>query len=72
MVFELDKEFEIFVFSPTCTLCLHLTDLGARQCKAFPGGIPLPIWNGDNKHTAPYAGDHGIRYEPLPKDKANA
>jgi hypothetical protein len=31
-------------------------------CKAFPDGIPDEIAYGDNKHTAPYDGDHGIQF----------
>jgi hypothetical protein len=32
-------------------------------CRAFPDGIPRAIAYGSNKHTAPYPGDRGIRYE---------
>lgn len=56
--------------SPTCDNCVHLRSSPARICDAFPDGIPLVIWNGDNKHTTPFAGDHGIQFEakkPAPK-----
>lgn len=41
--------------------CKHY--LGNDKCLAFPEGIPDEIAYGDNPHTAPYPGDHGIRYE---------
>jgi hypothetical protein len=31
--------------------------------KAFPDGVPRDIAYGDNPHTKPYRGDHGVRYE---------
>lgn len=58
---------------PRCSArhCKHL--LGARNdgqeynerpiCAAFPDGIPEEIAYGDNLHTRPYPGDHGIQYE---------
>ena len=36
----------------------------AYWCPAFPNGIPAAIWAGENRHTEPYPGDHGIRFEP--------
>ena len=38
-------------------------------CEAFPDGIPDEIAYGDNPHTSPFPGDHGIRFEP--EEKAN-
>lgn len=32
-------------------------------CVAFPDGIPDDISYGDNLHTKPFPGDHGIQYE---------
>ena len=56
-------------YSPVCLLCRHfdpapwLKNLDLR-CKAFPNeGIPLEIWNGDNPHTEPHKGDHGVQFE---------
>jgi len=40
------------------------TEMSERvYCKAFPDGIPYDIAYGDNRHTEPYKGDHGIQYE---------
>jgi hypothetical protein len=52
--------------SPICDNCKHEMEYGYRRCDAFPepGGIPEEIWKGDNGHTEPYQGDHGIRFEP--------
>jgi len=52
-------------FSDTCFSCKHW-DIGLRACSAFPEGIPLPIWMGENDHTTPYPGDRGIQYERRP------
>lgn len=35
-------------------------------CEAFPSGIPFEITSGENLHTKPYPGDHGIQYESEP------
>ena len=37
----------------------------ARTCAAFPKGIPLEIWNGENDHAQEFPGDNGIRFEPF-------
>ena len=68
MSITIDEEFEILTYSPICDLCAHLNlERGGvdRVCKAFPNGIPLSIWNGDNDHRKPVKGDHGIRFEPI-------
>ena len=62
-----DSELEIPAVSPICTYCAHLTNGFRRQCHAFPAGIPLPIWLGQNDHREPYPGDHGIRFEAVPQ-----
>ena len=49
--------------------CIHLGKLDLTifnwRCKAFPDGIPREIGFGDNDHTKPYPGDHGIQYQSL-------
>lgn len=32
-------------------------------CTAFPDRIPEEIAYGDNQHTSPFPGDHGIQFE---------
>jgi hypothetical protein len=49
-------------YSPVCARCQNLTSGPDRSCKAFEK-IPDIIWNGKNKHTEPYEGDHSIRYQ---------
>lgn len=58
-----DREFNIKIYSPTCFHCKHLATSEKRECKAFPDGIPIEIWNGNNDHTKPYKGDNGIMFE---------
>ena len=47
-----------------CNRCLHI-HMGGDKCRAFPDGIPIEILNGGEKHTKPYKGDNGIRFEPI-------
>lgn len=58
-----DRELNIKIYSPTCFHCIHLIHDEKRVCKAFPDGIPIEIWNGDNDHKKPYKGDNGIMFE---------
>ena len=53
-------------FSKVCSLCLHKYQTARRTCKAFPDGIPKPIWLGEHDHKTPYPDDNGIRYAPRP------
>lgn len=57
------------VFSSICTYCAHVViERGkVRTCKAFPGGIPMEIWMGENPHTEPYPGDNGIQFKDARK-----
>ena len=50
-----------------CNSCQHLRD--NDKCKAFPGGIPEDILVGENDHTEPYPGDHGIQFEPVNREE---
>lgn len=60
-------DLSIPVFSEVCTWCRHLRDDGAdRTCDAFPNGVPMEIWMGQNDHRAPFPGDGGIVFEPIP------
>lgn len=38
-------------YSQICNRCANLMDGYERKCKAFPKGIPMEIWVGENKHT---------------------
>lgn len=61
-------ETTIPVYSDVCTLCRHFTRVyGKRECRAFPEGIPMEIWMGENPHTKPYPGDNGIQFEDVRK-----
>ncbi len=56
------------IYGPVCRFCKHFSikgsiDSGFPVCDAFPDGIPVEIWKGDNNHTKPYPGDHGIQFE---------
>jgi len=50
-----------------CHECVHY--FGPFRCDAFPDrDIPLEIFSGEFDHTEPYPGDHGVRFEPIPKE----
>lgn len=56
---------------PQCTGCRHALAAGRAptgqiiaRCRAFPDGIPDEIYSNRVRHTRPYPGDRGIRYEP--------
>jgi hypothetical protein len=55
----------MFQFSPVCRFCKNLYDTLARTCAAFPRGVPPEIWSGEDKHLAPWPGDHGIRFDAV-------
>lgn len=47
---------------PVCFQCAHWHE-PEDTCDAFPDGIPFEIFFGGNKHTKPFKGDRGIRFE---------
>jgi len=59
----IDRGHDIPVYSPVCSYCRYLINKPGRVCKAFPDGIPMEIWLGENKHNRPFSGDNGIRFE---------
>ena len=56
---------------PQCFECMHFdrAAVGSLTCRAFPGGIPMPILLNDRDHREPYPGDGGIRFDPMPPPK---
>jgi hypothetical protein len=58
----IDRGHELSVYSRVCSVCRHLRSASARECDAFPDGIPDPIWTGRHDHRSPYPGDHGIQF----------
>lgn len=52
-----------------CCYCKHMRGSfrAKATCAAFPKGVPPQIASGEVEHTIPIAGDHGIRFEPLPE-----
>lgn len=62
----------VSLFSGVCSRCQHFNDSspfegGSMTCKAFPAGIPIEIWNGENTHIAPVPGDGGVQFEKWTK-----
>ncbi len=54
---------------PICWNCKHYRE--DVTCAAFPKGIPAEILESEANHRYAYAGDHRIRFEPLPEKQKN-
>ena len=57
-------------FSMVCMKCANLkwdAEIKPMTCRAFPGGIPLEIWDERKSHTSPYPRDNGIMFTPKEK-----
>ncbi len=64
MIYDaLDLNHHHRAFSPVCSYCTRLLDIGLHKCGAFPRGIPLEIWAGRNSHVEPYDDDGGLLFE---------
>ncbi len=59
-----DSEAALPIFSEVCSHCTHWIRKPGRKCHAFPDGIPLAIWLGENDHRTAFPGDHGIQFAP--------
>lgn len=59
-----DGQEQARMYSPTCSYCWWWKPADRRSCAAYlrANSIPLPIWNGINKHLRPYSGDHQITF----------
>ena len=62
-----DSEAALPMFSDVCAYCKHWIREPGRKCEAFPQGIPLAIWLGENDHHFPYPDDHNIQFAPIAK-----
>jgi hypothetical protein len=67
MSFEIDKNHNLPIYSPTCFLCRNFNRDDSRipgSCKAFKE-IPIPIWDGRNSHIKSYKNDNNIQFESI-------
>ena len=63
---------DVPLYSPVCSSCAHQDEGGGQHCAAFPGGIPLSIWLGENDHRLPYPSDHGRQFRQWEEGEAEA
>lgn len=49
------------IYINSCSSCENF--ISAKECLAFPNGIPADIWENKNDHKSEYPGDRGIQYE---------
>ena len=75
-ILNLDEEGDPPVEVPQCFACKNILEYNAAffegivkeervTCRAFPGGIPEEVLSGEFDHSNAYAGDSGIRFEPV-------
>ncbi len=63
--------------SDQCLECRHYQGVQDRVtfpvhvCEAYPDGIPDAIITGMHDHREPFAGDKGIRFEPVSEKQLN-
>jgi hypothetical protein len=56
------------MIKPTfCMWCKHFQSGIVPKCKAFPNGIPRPIFTNDASHLKPYKNDNGVQFEAIPE-----
>lgn len=62
-----------------CWACKHsrgdsdeIDGILTGTCDAFPDGIPLEIYAGGFDHRKEFAGDNGVRFEPVTEEEGSA
>ena len=65
---------EISPVSEVCWNCSHFNgeNPSARNCKAFPNGIPIEIWECRRNHDEPYPNDNNYRFEHFKSEPINS
>ena len=62
-----------FLAAPICLGCKHYDRTApgpGLRCAAFPDGVPNEIYVSAADHRQPFAGDQGIRFEPVDDEDA--
>ena len=76
MAETIDLGHDLPLLSPVCTYCKHFriessVDISIEEptgdCAAFPEGIPIEIWSGENDHKKQFQGDNSIQFEEAEK-----
>lgn len=53
------------VLCENCRRYAGVLQSGIEGCDAYPAGIPAAILTAAADHRLPYAGDRGLRYDPI-------